>query len=249
MKRASIYLFGIALLIIFSFACSLTSSLPAQTGTIMGSGDVATEERQLSNVDSVTLSMQGDLTIEIGDQEKIVIEAETNLLPYILTDVRGGSLEVHTRSGKDLQNTRPIHYYLTVKGLEGLRISSSGNITAPQLNAQRFSVQVSSSGETNIAALNADQLDVTISSSGNVTIGGGEVAQQDITISSSGNLYAQDMVSQDANVRITSSGEAYVRVVNTLDVRTTSSGNVYYYGNPQVNVTNTSSGQVLKQGD
>lgn len=249
MKRYMKYLLGISLFIFITMACSLTSSLPAQSGTISGSGDVVSEERPLSGVDSVTLAMQGDLTIEIGDQEKIVIEAESNLLPYILTDTRGGSLEIHSRAGSDLQNTRPIHYYLTVNGLEGLKISSSGNITAPELNSQRFSIRISSSGETNLAALNADQLEVDISSSGNVTIGGGTVTQQHIVISSSGKYNAQDLASQDANVRLSSSGEAYIRVQNNLDVLLSSSGNVYYYGNPQIQVTNTSSGQVIKQGD
>jgi Putative auto-transporter adhesin, head GIN domain len=249
MKRKARFLFGISLLLMFVLACNLTRSLSVQTGTVRGSGDIVSEERPLSGVNSVNLAMQGDLTIELGDQEKIIVEAESNLLPYILTDVTLGELYIHTRSGTNLQNTSPIHYYLTVKSLEGLRISSSGNITAPDLTAQRFSVRISSSGEMNIPSLIADKLDVTISSSGNVTIGGGEVTQQEITISSSGDLYAQDMVSQDANVRISSSGDAYIRVVNNLDGSISSSGNIHYYGNPQIHVSSTSSGKVIKEGN
>lgn len=249
MKPKTRYLLGISLLLMFAMACNLTSSLSVQTGTLRGSGDVVSEERPLSDVNSVNLAMQGDLTIEIGDQEKIVVEAESNLLPYILTDATLGELIIHTRSGTNLQNTNPIHYYLTVKSLEGLTISSSGNITAPDLTSQRFSARISSSGEMNISTLSADKLDVTISSSGNVTIGGGGVTQQEITISSSGDLFAQDMVSKDANVRISSSGDAYIRVVNNLDGRITSSGNIVYYGNPQIHVSSTSSGKLIKEGD
>jgi len=176
-------------LLVSSLACQVTINAPG-AGT-RGSGNVVQEERQISGVRSVSLSNQGDLFIDIGDEERLVIEAEDNLLEYIESSVSNGRLEISTRGSMELRNRRPIKYYLTVKSLEALYVSSSGDVTAPELAARDFTIEVSSSGDVTLGGLTADHLDVGISSSGDVMIDGGIVTNQDVSLSISGNYDAR----------------------------------------------------------
>ena len=113
----------------------------------------------------------GDLTITLGDEESFRIEAEENLMEYFDTVVSGGRLNIETRPNVRLQPTQPVNYYLTVKELGAIGISSSGDIQAPDLEAARFTITISSSGNLEMGDLQVDELKVSISSSGDVTMG------------------------------------------------------------------------------
>jgi hypothetical protein len=260
-NRKPFTLLGLALIFI-SVACT---GVNGNTGSqfVRGSGTTGEENRSVSNMTAVELGTPGAMDITIGSSESLRIEADDNLLQYIQTDVSGGRLVIKTRPGITLQPVQPIKYHLTIIRLKSLGISSSGDMTVPDLKSEAFSiaisssgnlsmqkldcnslqVKISSSGDTSISALNAQSLSVNISSSGNLDIGGGTVPKQIITISSSGEYRASDLASESADVRLSSSGEATVRVSGVLTGRLSSSGNINYIGSPKVNVSMSSSGK------
>jgi hypothetical protein len=237
--------------------------------TVRGSGDVVEETREVSGVTGVNLATIGNLTIEVGDTESLRIEAEDNLMEYLETEVRNGRLSIETQDNIRLDAKRPVNYYLTVTGLDTIVISSVGDIEAPDLEAERFSisisstgklemgdleadtltVKISSSGDVTMGLLDANTLEVDISSSGNLTIAGGQVKTQNVTISSSGNYTAQDLASDEAVVRLSSSGSATIWVQDNLKANLSSSGDLRYRGNPTVDATTTSSGDVTQIGE
>jgi hypothetical protein len=241
------FLFSMILCLALALAaCSFTIG-DTEFTTVTGSGNVTTEERPVSGVERVVITNQGNLTVVIGDTESLVIEAEDNLLQYIQTEVRNGTLEINTQNGVSMLNKDPIRYTLTVKSLKGIDLTSSGNASAPALTADSFEVNINSSGNASIENLTADKLTVHISSSGKVEIAGGTVGTLDVTISSSGDLHMEDVAVQDAKVSISSSGSAYLQVSDNLDGNISSSGNIYVTGNPQVDVNTSSSGKVVQR--
>jgi hypothetical protein len=227
--------------------CSCTVGI-ANTA-VQGSGKIASEDRQVQGMRGVILATTGDLTITLGDQEALRIEAEDNLLPYLQTQVRNGTLTIGTKPNTNLRPTQPIHYYLAVKGLEALSVTSNGNIAAPVLRADRFTAEISSNGDIRLAGLYANSLQVRISSSGDLEINEGEVSQQSITISSSGQYKAGGVRSQTADVRLSSSGNATIWVTGSLNAQLSSSGNVNYYGRPAITQRMSSSGKIVSLGD
>ena len=234
---------------------------------VRGSGKVVKQELQVSDFHGVNLATIGKLYVEFGDKEELVIEAEDNLIKYFETEVIQGILRIRTRRGVNLRPRKKVYYYLTVKNLDTIRTSSSGDIIVPKLNTGNFSASVSSSGDISLAGLEVEALQLRISSSGDITLDelmanrlelkisssgdckifDGSVAEQSIGISSSGNFSAKNLVSDKADVNISSSGDARIRVRDHLKVRISSSGDIYYYGNPTVDKKETSSGRVRKQ--
>ena len=246
MKTKTFFFTLIFCLLLALPACSFTIG-DTEFTTVTGSGNVVTEERPISGVKRVSLSNQGDLTVVIGAAESLVIEAEDNLLDYIQTEVRGGTLEIDTQNGVNMDNIDPIRYTLTVKSLEGIDINSSGGAVLPALTVDSFEININSSGDTSVESLTAEKLTVHISSSGQVDIAGGMVVTLDVTISSSGDLHMEDVVVQDAKVSISSSGSAYLQVSGDLKGNISSSGNIYVTGSPQVDVNTSSSGKVVQR--
>jgi hypothetical protein len=245
-------------------ACSI-----GDVRTVRGSGDIVEETREVSGVTGVNLATIGHLTIEVGDMESFRIEAEDNLLEYFETEVLGGKLRIKTQDNVSLNTTKPVYYYLTVTDLDTIEISSSGDIEAPDLEAERFSitvassgnlemgdleadtvaVHISSSGDVTMGVLNANTLEVDISSTGNLDIAGGEVTAQNITINSSGKYTAQALASYEAEVRLNSTGSATIWVYDHLKANLQSSGDVRYRGSPTLDATTDSSGDVIQIGE
>ncbi len=268
-ERYSVIGWILAAVVIWLAAAPARASWFENRTGIRGSGDVVEEDRDVGRIHGVALATIGTLYIEVGDEEALTIRAEDNLMKHIETDVRHGILIIDTQNGVNLRPRRAIEYHLTVKALDEIDISSSGDIQAPDLSADDFTIiisssgdlemgrldctdleiEVSSSGDTYIDDLRAKSIDLRISSSGDVEIADGEVDSQTITISSSGNYNAKNLQSNEARVRINSSGDANVRVRDFLDARTSSSGDINYYGNPKdVNDRESSSGDVHRVG-
>ena len=269
MKQRTVFAVVVSMMALSVLACQVGGIAPIRSSTIRGSGTVVAETREVGGISGVELATIGILHIEIGAQEELRIEAEDNLVQYFETGGRDGRLRIDTKDNVSLNTTRPVHYYLTVTDLDTIVISSSGDVEAPDLEAERFSVTVSSSGDLELGDLECDTLTVDISSSGDVTIGalyagdlkvnlsssgnldiaGGEVERQDVTISSSGDYAASDLESVEAEARLTSSGTATIRVRDHLQAHLSSSGDLRYAGNPTVDATTTSSGDVVRMGE
>ncbi len=248
MNRKFYLLVLVSLLVASSLACQAVTIGGVDLGSsLRGSGRVVEESRPISGVEAVEVANQGDLFIQIGDEESLVIEAEDNLLDAITSEVRSGRLILGTEPGVNLHTTRPIRYYLTVRSLRSLSVFSSGDIDAPALEAERFDIRVSSSGDVSIEELNAGRLEVDITSSGDVRIETGAVEEQDIRISSSGNYDASGVDSRQVRARLSSSGDAVVRVEEMLDATLSSSGDLYYMGDPVVAARESSSGDVIQK--
>jgi hypothetical protein len=119
---------------------------------------------------------------------------------------------------------------LTVTGLATIEISSVGDIVAPDLEADKFSIAISSTGDLTLDELIADELDVDMSSTGSLDIAGGEVKPQKVTSSSTGTYTAKDLVSDEAEVRLSSTGDLRYRGDPTVDATTSSMGDVIQIG-------------------
>lgn len=267
MKRRILLGMAALAVAISTLACEVsTPGAGGSAGTVVGSGAVVEETRTVNGISGVELAMPGTLHVETGGSEALRIEAEDNLLAYITTEVRAGTLVINTQSGTNLRSTRPMNYYLTVTELDRVADSSSGDIQASDLKAGRFSisisssgnlsmgnlqcssleVEISSSGDVNLGGLTADTLSVRVNSSGNLDIAGGQVQRQDIAISSSGEYHSKNLASAEAQVQLNSSGSATIRVSDRLRGTLSSSGNVYYIGSPEVDMTQTSSGRAVR---
>lgn len=217
--------------------------------TVLGSGHVVTQTREVAGFSSINLAWMGEMTIVLGEKESLSIEAEDNLLPYIESTVRSKTLVIENKSLVNLKPTQPIRYFITVKNLDELTVTSLGNITAPIITADNFKIKVLSTGNITLDGLFARHFDVELMSTGNVVIQSGMVDHQDITLNSAGNIILENLKSKTANISIRSSGTATVWVTDTLDATIKSSGSILYFGTPALNVKTTSSGQVLFIGN
>ena len=275
MKRLELIPLGVAAMMLAASGLACCFSIPVAGRSVFrgwqairGSGDVIEETREVRDFTSVALATVGNLHIEQGEEEGLRIEAEDNIMSNIEVEVNGSTLEIGTKANVNLRPTKAVRFYLTVKELDAISLSGSGDIEAPglkaadlslaitgsgnanlqDLDADDFSLNVTGSGDADAEDLSADHLTVNITGSGDVDISG-RVDQQEITVSGSGNYQARDLETAEARVRIGGSGTATIWVTDSLDVRIGGSGSVRYAGSPAITSSVTGSGNLRQIAD
>jgi hypothetical protein len=214
---------------------------------VRGSGRVVTETRPASDFNRVELVGSGEVVVTQGDQEALAVAAEDNLLSHLRTEVRGHTLYLGLRPdtiGEMIVPTQPITYYVSLKTVEALTLSGSGNIRAAQVDAGQLDLNLTGSGNITLDTLTAQTVRTRITGSGNCRLGGGTTQTQTVDIGGSGNYTSDKLQSQTSTVTITGSGEAALWAQDTLQAGITGSGNVRYYGRPQVTQHVTGSGKI-----
>src|SRR3982751_1333694 len=124
MKKIGIVIFvgalatGLVLANTFSFGKASSSLFEFSFfGGVKGSGNTATEKRDISGFKSVDVG--GIFKVEITTQKDfaVEVEADDNLMSLIRTDVDGGVLTI--RSDKRLSSHNPIRVRISAPNIEG----------------------------------------------------------------------------------------------------------------------------------
>jgi hypothetical protein len=204
MKKQGCFISFVLIVVVFS--CLVCAIAGWQERWVRGSGRVVEEERAVSGFSGVHLAAMGNLYIEPGNEEALRIEAEDNLLQYFEVDVSGDTLEIKTQEMISLYPTRPVNFYLTVKELDTIVLSGSGDIKAPNLEAEQISIIISGSGDVETGRLQADEVEMKISGSGSLEVTGSKVKKQHVIINGSGDVNLSDVEADLIEVQITGSG-------------------------------------------
>ena len=200
----------------------------APAGSIFGSGQLVTESRPVSGIDSVLLSGAGELVIEHTGTESLTITAEDNIIGELTSEVVGGKLVLGTRPGVNISTSQTILYRLTVRRIDEIGISGAGQVMASGIQTDRFAAVLSGAG--------------TIAAAGSVD-------RQTLSLSGAGRYEAANLSSRLADVTISGAGHATIRASRRIEGVISGSGVLEYYGNPELAVTVSVSGVVRRIGD
>lgn len=242
MKKTILLVFIILMLVLSS------CGFPVRTTTVRGTGNIVTESRRVSGINSVELSGVGTLIIEQGDTESLEITAEENLMPYLETQIVGGDLRLGIKQFVNIQPTEEITFRLLVKNLNAIETSGLGNVKIGSFNADRLRIEISGSGKVTIDNLQAEDLNLEISGLGDIFLAG-KVEEQRIELSGAGSYQAKGLESNMADVTISGTGNVVIWVLEKLDVELSGAGKVEYYGSPFLNSEISGIGQLISAGE
>jgi hypothetical protein len=223
---------------------------------LQGSGDVVAEERPVSDFDRVSLAGIGDVFITQGEETSLTVEASDNLIEYIETEVRNGTLVLDfTDEAKRryTQHLDPITFTLSMKDVSGLDISGAGDIFVEVLGTEQMELVISGAGDIIVGSLDANTLEVHLHGAGDVVVDAldaeelavhlngacdvvlaGRVVEQDVHVNGAGDYDGAELESQTATVAVNGVGDAIVWATESLDVRIPGTGDVEFRGDPQL---------------
>ena len=215
---------------------------------IEGNGNLTKNIRTVDNFTSIGSGGSWDVIISYGTDKAITIEADENLMPYIITEVKGDKLTIKTENYINLKSKNKIKIYVSLTKITGIWLAGSGNITGVGnfINDDKTTFSVAGSGNINLDFKSIERVGISIAGSGNVILKG-KTETLGVSIAGSGDAICKDLVADEVKVSIAGSGSAKVNASSSLKVSVVGSGDVFYTGT----VTNISksisgSGKVVK---
>ncbi|MFC5550104.1 head GIN domain-containing protein [Massilia aerilata] len=201
-----------------------TVRTPFNGNTIEGDGIAAHEQRSVGTVNGLDVNGAIVVDVRVGPATSLVVEADSNLLPLIRTDVRGDTLNIHT--DRSYRSRNPVHVIYTVPRLTDLHQNGSGRIAVEGLSGSPLTVRRNGSGMVSLSGQVAS-LEVDNNGSGSVDASRLQSASAKLAMSGSGRLEVGQVRGDYAIVNLNGSGQLHVSgTVRSLTARSNGSGHL-----------------------
>jgi hypothetical protein len=185
---------------------------------VSGSGNSATERRDVSGFNEVEVSGVFQVEIVAGKDFSVEVQADDNILPLVQTKVNGDTLQIELEQSVKPKSEMILR--ISAPNIERVQSSGAANINASGIKNEEFSVDTSGASKINLS---------------------GETAKLDIHVSGASKIDAEQLSASAVN--IDSSGASKIAVNATNEIRTEASGasKITYTGDPKI-VENQTSG-------
>ena len=206
---------------------------------VNGNGKVVKEERQLSGFKSISVKTAINLQLSQGTEEKVTVETDENLLPFLKTEVKDGELKIFLKGS--INNSSALNVYVTVKQLKALetssaaRVETKGKIETPELEIS------SSSGSAVQMEVACDDLKIR-ASSGSATSLSGSAKNLSVESSSGSALSSKELKAEKGELDASSGAVMVVNVTKEVRARASSGAQISVSGNPASRDSDSSSG-------
>lgn len=182
-------------------ALSLPLTPPAVAGephargeAVKGSGKVAKERRTISDFRRLDLRGKAEVRVRVGKAAGIMVAAEDNILPHLVTEVRGQTLVLSAR--RPFETTRPIRIAITVPDLEAVRMLGSGTVTVEGVDNERLAIAILGSGVVRVSG-RTDELMLAVHGTGKADVEKLTAASVQVAIKRSGGARVRPSVEQE----------------------------------------------------
>jgi len=203
------------------------------------------QDRHLSGFHAISTSASFDVYITQGSTESVKVEAPSDVINRIITEVDGDVLKIRTKNGAFnwggwFNNShKKMVIYVTVKSIHSIHISGSSDVFFKDgITADKLDLTVSGSGDV-VGRLNVKSLEAGISGSGDIKLAG-NAERLALRMNGSGDFSGRELVTAITSVSISGSGDATVNASQKLDARVSGSGDIRYVGNPKEVAKSTS---------
>lgn len=214
------------------------------------------ETRIIGPFNAINFKDFGSLNLYQGDHESLTIEADEDLFPDLLSDVRDETLflgfkdDWFNRIGKMVSSIftgedRKVTYHLTCVNLKRINISGKCTLNCNALSTDKLSLKIAGLGNLSFSNLDCHSLEFDVSGRGELNTAG-SAEQLIVRISGSGDVQAADFLSQSTHVAISGQGNVTLNVKESLSVTISGIGYVNYHGNPDLRQAISGIGYVKK---
>ncbi len=215
-----------------------------------GSGNVKSQTREVSDFHAIEIKYPAQVTITQGKAASVKIEAEDNVLPRLITQVKDGTLHIFYKSdnNKHVNPTKAVKITIVVKNLDQVQFSSAGELTINGLKTDTLDFSLNGAGKVMMDGITVKTLNLDLSGAGSLEATG-TADNLDVNISGFGSFEGADLHSKTASINISGAGSATTWVDDELDASVSGAGSINYYGSASVTKNVSGVGSVSHQGD
>ncbi len=206
-----------------------------------GSGNIIKAIRQLSEFTSMSVSGSIKVEIKTGAVASLIVEADDNIMPHLITNVSDKNLSIKLKGINNLRNAT-VRIFLVVPTLNKISTSASAEVrsTEPITNSDKISFTASSGSLINVK-VGAPSISAGASSGADIILSGRtKNLSAESSSGSSVNLFG--LKSENATASASSGADIDIFASIGLNASASSGAKVNYKGGATSVVKNVSSG-------
>ncbi len=247
MKKSNIILLSAFLLLLAGIAITavyLRGVLLEELEELeQGDGNIVKEQRHVSPFGKLNVSENLTVYFAQDTVSEFFVEADSNLLKHIKTDVADGVMNISYSRGIRARNVK---VHISQEFLDEVSLSGGSRFMAdkPMMVGDIFLIANGGSRfeiEGEFELLNMEL------NAGSYAILSGRCGDLYVSATAGSNLKAEEMETQNVVLNATAGSNLEVHAVKTLSVNATSGSNISYYGKPELKQVQTRSGASLRQ--
>lgn len=210
-----------ALLTLFFSATLLCSCL---NNRVEGTGNIVSENRDLSGFENVQISNVITTNVRYGEEFSVVVNADEVAISNVLTKVSGNTLMIDLEKNQNYENIR-------------LQV----DITMPTI----FHIQHAGVSNSNLSGFHGlDVLEVTHQGVGNLSLEG-SANKLYVIHSGVGKMNAFGFSAKNCDIDFSGVGSMELTVTEMLEGELSGVGNLSYKGHPSINIDDSGVGNVV----
>jgi len=219
---------------LFKMAAVTAAILSAAT-MVSADDKISEEMRDVGAFSRVKLEGQMDVEVKVGPAQSVKVVADSDIIEYLRTRVRGSELEIDFKNHKDkrrlFSRIKKMQVIITVPTLESAEVHGSGDIFVEDVKTDRFDLKVHGSGDAVVENAVVQALRIDLHGSGDIEIDGSCDGVR-VDLQGSGDVEARKMQCKEANVALHGSGDIGVYASMAADVAVHGSGDIVVAGKP-----------------
>jgi hypothetical protein len=195
---------------------------PFSSDAIEGNGALTRDQRAIATVQG--LEVNGSITVDVrvGPATALVVEADSNLLPFIHTELRGDRLVIEKE--RSFRTNNPVRVTYTVPRLTAVRHNGSGHLSVQDLNGAPLVVEERGSGSVLLTG-RVSSLDAVLNGSGSIDADTLQSGGGSITVNGSGRVHAGRVQGERVTAHLNGSGQLHLAgAVRSLQAHSSGSG-------------------------
>ncbi|SDE40410.1 Putative auto-transporter adhesin, head GIN domain [Mucilaginibacter pineti] len=238
------------LLLVAVLATGTVNYTFAKTAPVAKILQQTTQDRHLSGFNAVDLAGSFDVVIVQGSSESVKVEAPSDVIDRIITEVESGVLRIHSKKNINgdwsFGNNRKMVIYVTAKDLNSIAVTGSGDIFFKEgITTNSLKLKVTGSGDM-LGRVTVKSLQSSIAGSGDIKLSG-RADESTVSVVGSGDFTARDLITINTAVRVAGSGDAVVNASNKVDAAVTGSGDIHYTGGAKsISTSKAGSGDISR---
>lgn len=201
-------------------------------GQVDGNGNVISEERPVtSDFDQVKGSSGIQVYLTEGTENKIVVEADENLMEIIETEIENGRLTIGTANHKNIGRSKSKKVHVTYTSLSRIAASSGADVIGNSvLKNETISLDASSGSDLELEVI-AKEVYAESSSGADIKVSG-KASKLVADASSGSDINAKNLLVLNCTADVSSGADITVNVKETLKAEASSGGKINYHGDP-----------------
>lgn len=212
---------------------------------IKGSGNVIQETRTLKSFNAIDIGGAFEIELIKSNEEKIIIETDDNIMPYIETRISGGELEVD--NSRDINNPTELKLTIYYKTLNEIELSGAASLFSSDI-LESSSLEMDCSGASEITLkLQVGTMEGNFSGASKLELEG-SISSAELDLSGASVLRAYGLEINDLEIDASGAAVVKVLVIGRLSIEASGASSVRYKGDPKIELNGVSGASSVRKG-